>query len=134
MFDWDRLDQRSVEIPARPPSGLWTPARSYLGSGTLLRIEASGQWEPLPKLRCGPDGLRQWPYGRDRLLTKAAPPGTLIGKIGGGTSFAAESDIFVIGSLYMLKVDKTEGPLYLTINDAPEGFEDNDGALTVSFA
>ncbi|HYZ61875.1 MAG TPA: hypothetical protein VE650_05425 [Acetobacteraceae bacterium] len=134
-FNWTSLDdQDAVSVPARPASGFWTPVRSYVGAGTLLRIQASGQWRPLPNIACGPDGLRQWPYGRDRLLAKAAPPGTLIGKIGGGTSYAAEADIIVIGSLCVLKLDKVEGPLFLTINDAPDGFEDNDGALTVSFS
>jgi hypothetical protein len=134
-FDWSALDSRdSVEIPARPRSGIWTPARGYLAAGTILRIEASGEWRPLPNTSCGADGLRHWAYGRDRLLTKNAPIGTLIGKLGGSNAFAVDADIVVIGGLCILRLEKNEGPLYLTINDAPDGFDDNDGFLTVTFS
>ena len=133
-FDWNRLDERSsVEIPARPQSGLWTPARGYLGTGTVIRICATGQWKPLPDTACGADGLRHWVYGRERLLTRAAPFGALIGRIGGSTISMADGEILAIGALCVLKIDKAEGPLFLTINDAPDGFDDNEGALTVTF-
>ena len=132
-FDWKNLDERDrVQIPAKPESGIWTPARSYVGTGMILRLHVSGQWKPLPNTPCGADGLRHWAYGRDRLLTKSAPLGTLVGKIGGG-NMDAEGDILVVGSLCVLKIDKTEGPLYLTINDAPDGFDDNEGSLVVTF-
>lgn len=133
--DWTELDKKAtVDIPARPDHGIWTPARAYLGSGTILRIRATGRWTPLPGTPCGADGLRHWVYARDRLLTKAAPFGTLIGKIGGSSIDTGDTDILVIGSLCVLKVDKIEGPLYLTINDALDGFDDNDGALSVTFS
>jgi hypothetical protein len=134
-FDWSALDSKDrIEIPARPRNGIWTPARGYLAAGSILRIEASGAWQPLAGTPCGADGLRHWAYGRDRLLTKNAPIGALIGKVGGGNAYAADADIIVIGSLCVLKLDKSEGPLYLTINDAQDGFDDNDGFLTVTFS
>jgi hypothetical protein len=134
-FDWSTLDSKDrVEIPARPSNGIWTPARAYLSTGTILRIEASGQWQPLPGTACGAEGLQHWAYGRDRLLTKSAPLGALIGKIGGSNVYAADTDILVIGGLCVLKLDKSEGPLYLTINDAPDSFDDNDGFITVTFS
>ena len=134
-FDWSALDSKDiVEIPAQPRSGIWTPARGFIAAGSILRIEATGQWRPLPNTSCGADGLRHWAYGRDRLLTKNAPLGALIGKVGGGNAYAADSDIMVIGSLCVLKLDKSDCPFYLTINDALDGFDDNDGFLTVTFS
>jgi hypothetical protein len=131
-IDWNSLDEKlSIEISAKPQSGIWTLARSYLGAGTIVRIEAEGQWKPLPAAQCGPEGLSHWAYSRDRLLTKSAPFGALIGKIG-GSNIEIDGTVLVIGSICVFKVDK-EGPLYLTINDAPDGFADNEGEVKVIF-
>ena len=84
------------------------------------------------KRRGPPDGLRHWMFGRDQLLCKKAPLGALIGKIGGSNIATEESEIFLVGSVAVLAIDKTTGPLYLTINDAPGFFDDNTGALNVT--
>lgn len=130
---WDNLDDSTViAVPARPASGLWTLVRTYVHGPHIIRIEAAGLWCPVAGLdACGPDGLQHWAFGRDRLLTKKAPLGALIGKIG-GSNLTTDDDIFVVGSMAVLTIDKVSGPLFLTINDAPGCFDDNTGELQVT--
>jgi hypothetical protein len=132
-IDWQKLDKTSpVKVPAKPQMGLWTLVRTYVSAQQIIRIEAQGAWTPVAGLpQCGPDGLRHWAYGRDQLLTKTAPLGALIGKVG-GSNIATDDAIFLIGSLAVLTIDKLVGPLYLTINDAPGCFDDNSGELSVT--
>jgi hypothetical protein len=111
---------------------LWTLARSYVAASQIIRIEAQGLWRPVAGLDCcGPDGFQHWAFGRDRLLTAKAPLGALIGKIG-GSNIATDENTFVIGSVAVITVEKIVGPLFLTINDAPNCFDDNTGELIVT--
>lgn len=132
-IDWLQLDsQETHAIAARPEGGLWTMVRTQISAPAVIRIEASGGWRVSPDLpECGADGLRHWAYGRENLLTRKAPLGTLIGKFGGSASAADEADIFIVGRLCVLQLDKPSGPLYLTINGAPARFDAHSGALTV---
>ena len=133
MIDWEELDDlETVTVPAKPIAGLWTLVRTHIVAPAVLRIEASGIWRPVDGLpSCGPDGLRHWAYGRELLLTRKAPLGALIGKFGGSSGAFDESEIFMIGRVTVLQVDKNTGPFYLTINDAPAFFDDNEGELDV---
>jgi hypothetical protein len=130
---WDALDDQSaVTVPARPEGGLWTMVRTQLVAPAVIRIEASGSWRLASDLpACGADGMRHWLYGRDQLLTKKAPPGALIGKVGGSCSAADEADVFIVGSVTVLLLEKVAGPLYPTINGAPMHFASHEGELTV---
>jgi hypothetical protein len=132
-IDWQALDEESeIEVPAKPAKGIWTPVRSYVSNPTIIRIEAEGEWKPVEILPpCTADGFRHWAFGRDLLLTKKAPLGALIGKIGGSNIATDETEIFLVGSSAVISVEKSAGPLWLTINDAPWFFEDNSGILTV---
>lgn len=132
-IDWLHLDAREThDIPARVDDGLWTMVRTQVSAPALMRIEASGRWRVAPELpECGPDGLRHWAYGREGLLTRKAPLGALVGKFGGSGSAADETDVFVVGGLAVIQLEKASGPLYLTINGAPSCFSGHSGALTV---
>lgn len=132
-IDWKNLDDKgTVTIPAKPADGIWTLVRTYVSGPTILRLEATGAWRPDADLpSCTADGLRHWAYGREMLLTKKAPLGALIGKFGGSSCAAEDTDVFVIGSVTVLTIEKAVGPLYMTINDAPNHFDDNEGELTV---
>jgi hypothetical protein len=132
-IDWDNLDEETeITVPAKPASGLWTLARTYVNVPQIIRIEAPGSWRPVAELdSCGPDGLQHWAFGRERLLTKKAPLGALIGKIG-GSNLTTDDEIFVVGSMAVLTIDRISGPLFLTINDAPGFFDDNTGELQVT--
>ena len=68
-------------------------------------------------------------------LTADALAGALIGKIGGSTGTIKGATIFLVGSESVIEVDdKTQGPLYLTINDIPAGMKDNSGSLKVTIS
>jgi hypothetical protein len=131
--DWDQT-KTGIAVPAKPAQALWTPVLDYVTGPVVLRITAEGSWRPAASLPpCGPDGLTHWAFGRDFLLWKKAPLGALIAKIGGSVAGIDDStDIFLVGSRGVLNLEKAAGPLYLTINDAPSAFDDNDGALTVA--
>jgi hypothetical protein len=133
MIDWEKLDETySIVVPAKPKRGLWTPVRTYLTAPVIIRIEAEGTWKPVDFLNeCSADGLRHWIFGRDQLLTKKAPLGALIGKIGGSNIATDEAEIFLVGSDAVISAEKSVGPLWLTINDAPYSFDDNSGTLVV---
>ena len=58
----------------------------------------------------------------------------MIGRFGGSNIAADDSDIFLVGTVAVLHIEKTVGPLYLTINDAAEGFDDNLGEVIVTMS
>lgn len=132
-IEWTRLDRTErFTVPARPEGALWTMIRTQVSAPAAIRIEASGVWRVAAELpECGPDGLRHWAYGRELLLTRKAPLGALIGKFGGSSSGADEAEIFVVGAAAVLQVDKSTGPLYLTINSVPMFFSWHEGSLEV---
>ena len=133
---WRKLDQ--VDIPAKP-TGLWTKAINYVGPSRSLRFKAAGTWTwkdagsttNTPRA-CGPDGDLEAGTVTG-LLSADALPGALIGKIGGSSAAIKNAAVFVVGAEAIVEVDdKTKGALYLSINDAPAGFADNDGKLQVT--
>jgi hypothetical protein len=128
---WQRI--RQDKVPAKPVDGIWTPILDYVTGPVILRITANGEWRPAADLKsCSADGFRHWAFGRDALLAKKAPPGALIGKWGGSNIATDDGEIFLVGTYAVVTVEKPMGPLYLTINDAAEFFDDNSGELEVS--
>lgn len=139
-----------VRVPAQP-QGLWTLVQDFIPGGRLLHIGVVGHdpenhpvprtWKPSSKLQCGPDGiLANTP--RTSLLCTTALFGALIGKIGGATNDVPDAiatappygnnKVFAVGSELVLPLATTEGgPLFLTMNDSPEGFPMHAGELFV---
>jgi hypothetical protein len=116
------------------PVGLWTPVLEYLPAGTMVRVFAWGMWSYSGQTTaCGPDGHRTSFISPQRCLTKDAPVGVLIGKIGGGTADVMGT-VFPIGSQLCFTVPPTGGGLFMTINDEMAGYDDNFGVVTVSVA
>jgi hypothetical protein len=130
---WEPIPDGDFTVPAKPARGLWTPVLNYVTGPVILRVTATGTWQPIDWLRdCGPDGFPHWAFGRDFLLWKKAPLGALIAKIGGSVAGVDDSsDIFLVGAQAVLTLEKSTGPLYLTINDAPSAFDDNLGEVGV---
>jgi hypothetical protein len=59
----------------------------------------------------------------------------LLAKIGGSTAGTSDGKVFLVGSFSVFEIDSaTKGPLFLTINDDPAGFENNAGALLVDIS
>jgi hypothetical protein len=131
--NWQRLRDANTEVPAKPARAIWTAVLDYLTGPLTLRITATGTWQPVEGLpACGPDGFAHWVFGRDLLINKKAPLGSLIAKIGGSAAGVDDGvELFLLGSYAVLTIDKASGPLYLTINDAPSGFDDNVGEVRV---
>ncbi len=124
----------NMRITARPV-GLWTPVFEYLPPGTMVRVLASGAWFYSGQMAsCGPDGHRTSFISPSNCLTKDAPVGALLCKVGGGTA-DLKGAIFPVGSQSIFTVPKDgDGGLYMTINDEMAGFDDNSGEVTVSVA
>jgi hypothetical protein len=136
-IDWDKFDDtKVVTVPAKPANGQWTMVRTMITGPQIIRLEATGEWRPVAGLEpCSADGFQHWAFGRDRLLTSKAPLGALIAKIGSSNLTEPDANVQVVGSLAVIVVpDKTSGPLYLTINDAPGCFDDNSGKMTVTIS
>jgi hypothetical protein len=71
----------------------------------------------------------------DTFLNQNAILGALIGKVGGSASDkpGPTSFSFVAGSFAVVVLDeKTEGALYLTMNDDPKQFPSHGGTVTVT--
>jgi hypothetical protein len=126
---------RTIDVPAKP-DGLWTLVLDHVDPSTKLRIQASGIWTYSTQLTtpATPDGDPASPLDRTKSLLPEALIGTLVGKVGGSTAgIKDDGHVFVVGRSCVVKLDeKTEGPLYLTINDEISGYADNDGRITVT--
>jgi len=147
-IEW--IDIGAVQVAAQPV-GLWTLAQDFVPGGRLLRISVLAHdhenqpvertWKPAATLECGPDGiLADTP--RTSLLCTSALYGALIGKIGGATSDVpdltpnappyANKRVFAAGSEVIVPLGTSDGgPLFLTMNDSPEGFAMHSGELLV---
>jgi len=141
---------KAVKVEAKPV-GYWSLVIEYVPGSRLLRFalltrDAQGQplstsWNPEAKVKCGADGTTVTP-AKSGLLTGGAPYGALIGKIGGSsadipdasqpTSPYGSKRVFAVGSQCVISLGATDGgPLFLTMNDNPEGFPNHSGALHV---
>jgi len=98
-----------------------------------LKIVAEGEWAYSTNFAnpCSANGDLNAVIDSKKCIHEKSPVGALIGKIGGS---AADKDVtvFTVGEFCVHKIeDQTAGPLFLTINDTWNGFEDNAGELTV---
>lgn len=115
----------------------WRPIAPGLRTGGRLQITAGGEWRIGPPLNrntdiavlralardAGPDGYTELPRSEGVILP-AAPVAALIGKIG------ENGAPFLIGSQYDQSV-ASDGPLFVTINDAAGQLTDNLGRLSI---
>jgi hypothetical protein len=65
-------------------------------------------------------------------LLHTAPIGALIGKFGGSTGDARDPKPFIVGRHCIVRVPDEGGPLYLTINDTPDGMANNVGFARIA--
>lgn len=124
------LNAPVISVLARP-SGYWNNTGIFKPKGvTLIVSYVSGSWKPNPYW--GPtDGAGDGRYiAGSTYLRPGAPEGALIGKIG-GDSGGGGSETFAIGN-YGFVPPQLEGLLWLTVNDEPRGFGDNQGAINAT--
>jgi hypothetical protein len=140
---------RIVKIPAQPArSALWTVALELVCGPRLLRMTVvehaqdsspvPAEWNIEPGVPCSSNGLPAAPAGE--CLSPNAPPGALVGKLGGSASdfpagappAYAGARVFAVGSQAVIRISADEiGPVYLTMNDAIRSFAGHSGELHV---
>ncbi|HXJ37904.1 MAG TPA: hypothetical protein VNH18_01425 [Bryobacteraceae bacterium] len=140
------------QVDARP-AGFWNMIIPYVFGPRLLRITVHGRddkgqtvpkrWHLSQNEEIGADGQ---PAGKTTtgILVTTAARGALVGKLGGSTADLPDSatgttvvpyrdkKVFAVGSSGVIPVAAADsGPLFLTMNDSPEGFENHSGSLWV---
>jgi|SRR5882724_2039902 len=140
---------KKVKVEAKP-AGIWNIALPYICGSRLLRFSIQTtddkkatvpkEWAPSPKKKCGPDGV---PMTKTGALLSTAPFGAIVGKIGGSTADLPDTTapstspysgkkVFAVGAYAVVSIAATDcGPLFVTMNDSPDGFEDHSGELWV---
>jgi hypothetical protein len=106
------LPDGSINVP-------WLRLVASLRGATHLCFEATGEWIAIPGLLapCGPDGLSGLALPADRVVIADAPPGALIGRIGGSSASLKAEGAFVIGSSAVVSVPAGSiGPLFVSFN------------------
>ncbi|MGA3399997.1 MAG: hypothetical protein ABSC95_12325 [Acetobacteraceae bacterium] len=105
------------------PTGLialpWLKLVDTIRGATHLMINAKGRWTPMPGLLapCEPDGLAGLVLPADRTVLPDAPPGALIGRIGGSSAGLKADGAFVIGTSCVVPVPAGSiGPLFISFN------------------
>lgn len=133
--DWVVLKD-NVKVKARP-DGVWTLALEWVNGPAVLKFEAGGEeWfyaEP-DSSKATADGHLASLLAPKNCLLPTAPVGALIGKIGGSSAGAADGTVFVVGKFCLIEIDKSKGPVYLTINDELTGFGNNRGEISVKIS
>jgi hypothetical protein len=97
----------------------WLKLVDTIRGATHLMISASGTWTALPGLLapCQPDGLAGLILPADRVVLPDAPPGALIGRIGGSSASLKADGAFVVGSSCVVAVPAGSiGPLFVSFN------------------
>jgi hypothetical protein len=133
--EWTELS-KGVVVKAQP-SGLWTLAIEWLNGPAILKLEAdNSDWyysEP-DTSKTNADGHLTSLLSCKGCLLPSAPVGALIGKVGGSSASATDGTLFAVGKFALLEIDKSKGPLYLTINDEATGFGNNRGEIKVTIS
>lgn len=97
--------------------------------------------KPNSGTECGADGITITPQ-KSGFLSNGAMYGALIAKLGGSSADVPDSSsatvpyrnkrVFAVGSYCVVLIGSTEsGPLFLKMNDSPDGFAHHSGALYV---
>jgi len=103
-----------------PANVKWVDTYIALRAGEPLRISAKGVWSNAGSPARGPKGFENFKYPGTLLAT--ADLASLITRVG--------DTVFVVGEEFVSK-SPADGRLYLSINDTPDTFGDNKGALDV---
>lgn len=110
-------------VPAQiavPSNVLWVDTEVNLKAGQHFRIQASGRWSNTGPPALGPDGFKGFLF--QGTVLPSADLGSLIGRVG--------DRMFPIGES-LVGTSPVSGRLFLSINDTPDTFADNQGTLAV---
>jgi hypothetical protein len=110
---------QTLPLPTGAVALPWLKLIDTIRGATHLMITATGSWSPMPGLLapCVPDGLAGLVLPPDRTVLSDAPPGALIGRIGGSSAGLKADGAFVIGTSCVVPVQAGSiGPLYVSFN------------------
>lgn len=136
MADGWVVVEEKVLVKAKP-DGVWTLAREWIDGPAVLKFEAGdGEWfyAEADGSKAKADGHLSSLLAAKNCLLPSAPVGALIGKIGGSSAAVSDGALFVVGKFTLVEIDKSKGPIYLTINDELTGFGNNRGEITVKIS
>ncbi|HBW58641.1 MAG TPA: hypothetical protein DEF27_12895 [Oscillatoriales bacterium UBA8482] len=111
----------------------WINTNVYVKRGWRVKISARGKWSNGNYTRSdrtvfrpfyGPDGFSDTSDPTTELLVPTTLAGSLIGQIGNSQPFAIGSNLTFVAA--------NDGWLYLSMNDKPGTFNDNQGSLNVT--
>jgi len=117
LVTWTPIPTQAVQ--PGPITVPWLQLVDTIRGATHLMIRATGSWTALPGLLapCEPDGLAGLILPADRVVLPDAPPGALIGRIGGSSAGLKADGAFVIGSSCVVAVPTGSiGPLFVSFN------------------
>lgn len=110
-------DGYQIRVDARAG---WCDTGLVLQQGQGVVVNARGRWSNAGDPRYGPAGIPGHRY--EGTIVADADLAALIGRVGDATFAIGASQGFV---------SPASGPLYLSINDVPDTFEDNQGWMVV---
>jgi len=97
----------------------WHCVTDVIRGPTHLRIAATGNWWAMPDVlaACGPNGFTGLAFPADRVVLPDAPPGALIGRIGGSSASLKVDGAFPIGIDCVVQLPTNSvGPLFVSFN------------------
>ena len=118
ILSWTPL--AAVEpIPAGAFRMPWHRVTAVIRGPTHLLIAATGNWTAIPDVlaACGPNGFAGLSLSADLIVLPDAPPGALIGRLGGSSASLKVDGAFPIGLDCLVQLPANNvGPLFVSFN------------------
>jgi hypothetical protein len=124
-------------VPAGPFRMPWHRISDVIRGPTHLLIAATGSWTALPEVlaACGPNGFAGLSLPADRVVLPDAPPGALIGRLGGSSASLKADGAFPIGQDCVVQLPANSvGPLFVSFNIVARPIEVTSFTIEVSAA
>jgi hypothetical protein len=106
-------------VPAGAFHMPWHRVTDVIRGPTYLLITATGSWTAIPEVlaACGPNGFAGLSLPADRVVLSDAPPGALIGRLGGSSASLKADGAFPIGLDCVVQLPANSvGPLFVSFN------------------
>ena len=106
-------------VPAGAFHMPWHRVTDVIRGPTHLQIVATGSWTAIREVlaACGPNGFAGLSLPADRVVLTDAPPGALIGRLGGSSASLKADGAFPIGIDCVVQLPANSvGPLFVSFN------------------
>ncbi len=118
IMNWVELTS-IAQIPVGPFKKPWHKVADISLGVTHLLLRAGGTWSAIPRVlaACDPNGHAGLILPGDRVVLVDAPPGALLGRIGGSSANLKPDGVFAIGTDCVVQVPANSvGPLFVSFN------------------